>query len=56
MFGLKIKQMWAIFSHLKLWVAVARHNFKWVEIQIILFSVLTVNLSPLGDAYIICAQ
>ena len=21
---------WVIFSHLKLWVAVARHNFKWV--------------------------
>ena len=28
----QIKQIWVIFAHLKLWVAVARHNFKWVEI------------------------
>ena len=25
-------QMQVIFTHLKLWVAVARHNFKWVKI------------------------
>ena len=28
----QIKQIWVIFSHLKLWVAVARHNFKWLKI------------------------
>ena len=27
-------QIWIIFTHLKLWVASARHNFKWVKIQI----------------------
>ena len=27
----QIKQM-LIYTHLKLWVAVARHNFKWVKI------------------------
>ena len=32
-----------IFTHLKLWVAVARHNFKWVKIRIIKFSALSVN-------------
>ena len=26
-----IGQIWVIFSHLKLWIAVARHNFKWVK-------------------------
>ena len=26
------KTCMSIFTHLKLWVAVARHNFKWVEI------------------------
>ena len=28
----EIKQVWVIFCHLELWVAVARHNFKWVKI------------------------
>ena len=28
----QIKQISVIFSHLKLWVAVARHNFKWLKI------------------------
>ena len=28
----EIKQMRLIFTNLKLWVAVARHNFKWVKI------------------------
>ena len=28
----QIKQISLIFTHLKLWVAVARHNFKWVKI------------------------
>ena len=31
---LKIKKIWVIFTHLKLWVAAARHNFKLVKIQI----------------------
>ena len=29
---LKIKHIWIIFTHLKLLVAVATHNFKWVKI------------------------
>ena len=28
----QFKQIWVILSHLKLWVAVARHNFMWVKI------------------------
>ena len=31
MYGHKLGNM-IIFTHLKLWVAVARHNFKWVKI------------------------
>ena len=31
MFGLKLKQIWVFFTYLKLWVAVAMHNFKWLE-------------------------
>ena len=27
-------QIWVIFTHLKLWIASARHNFKWVTISI----------------------
>ena len=27
-------KIWIIFTHLKLWIATARHNFKWVKIQI----------------------
>ena len=27
-------QIWIIFTHLKLWIASARHNFKWVKISI----------------------
>ena len=27
-------QIWIIFTHLKLWIASATHNFKWVKIQI----------------------
>ena len=26
--------IWIIFTHLKLWIASARHNFKWVKIEI----------------------
>ena len=29
-----ISQITKMFSHLKLWIAVARHNFKWLNIQI----------------------
>ena len=29
----QIVQIWVISSHLKLWLAVARHNFKWLEIK-----------------------
>ena len=25
------KQIWVFLTHLKLWVAVLRHNFKWVK-------------------------
>ena len=28
----QIKQISVIFTHLKLWIAIARHNFKWVKI------------------------
>ena len=27
-------QIWIIFTHLKLWIASARHNFKWVKTKI----------------------
>ena len=27
-------QIWIIFTHLKLWIASARHNCKWVKIEI----------------------
>ena len=33
MFGLKNKEKWVIFA-----VAVARHNFKWIKIQINTYS------------------
>ena len=33
-FGLKSIQKLVIFIHLKLWVAVARHNFKWLKIKL----------------------
>ena len=29
-----VYQIWIIFTHLKLWIASARNNFKWVKIQI----------------------
>ena len=29
--GPQIKKLWVIFTHSKLWVTVARHNFKWVK-------------------------
>ena len=30
----QIKQIWVIFTHLKLLIAAARHNFKWVKIKL----------------------
>ena len=32
MFVIKLNT-WVIFTHLKLWVAAARHNFKWAKIH-----------------------
>ena len=42
---LQIKQMyvWAISTHLTLWVAVARHNFKWVNTYFFQCSALTLE-------------
>ena len=33
-------QIWIIFTRLKLWIASARHNFKWVEIHDLVFCFL----------------
>ena len=33
-----IKKIGVIFTHMKLWVAVARHNFMWAKIKMIEFS------------------
>ena len=35
---IQILQMWIIFTHLKLCVATAKHNFKCVEIEILYLS------------------
>ena len=40
----QIKQISVVVSHLMLWVAVARHNFRWVKNQIIYFSASRVNI------------
>ena len=45
----KLLQIEVIFSHLKLWIAVARHNFKWLKIKI---EHLTQN--PMGQATVVC--
>ena len=42
----QIKEILVIFTHLMLWVVVARHNFKWVKILNIQFSGLRVNIGP----------
>ena len=39
-------QIWIIFTHLKLWIASARHNFKWVKIQIDNLAVKGLSTSP----------
>ena len=31
----QIEEISVIFTHLKLWIAVARHNFMWVKIEYI---------------------
>ena len=36
MFGLKLIKYEKQIPHLNLWVAITRHNFKWVTIQIVL--------------------
>ena len=30
----QINQIWVIFNHLRLWIAVARHNLKWLKMLI----------------------
>ena len=35
MFGPELLQIWVCFTHLKMWVTVARHNFKWVKMLIL---------------------
>ena len=32
MFSIKLNKKWVIFKHLRLWIAVARHNLKWLKI------------------------
>ena len=44
-FKCQLEQISVIFSHLKLWVAVAGHNFKWVKIQIIKLGRIRVEIS-----------
>ena len=35
MFGLKLnKQLWVIINHLRLWIAMAKHNLKWLKIYL----------------------
>ena len=46
--GTQISQITKIFSHVKLWIAVARHNFKWLKIIISQFSALRVKLINLA--------
>ena len=35
MFAFKLNKITVILTHLKLWVAVARHNFTWLDIVIV---------------------
>ena len=42
--SIQIVHIYDIFTNLKLWVAVARHNFKWVKIQILYRSALRVTI------------
>ena len=36
--NIKLLQIWEIFTHFKLCVAVARHNLKWVKIQLLIIN------------------
>ena len=36
-------EIWINFTHLKIWIAAARHNFKWVKISIESFGGQSVN-------------
>ena len=46
----QIKQKGVIFTHLKLWVAVASHNFKWVNhILIALLNVVVQEIGPITN-------
>ena len=41
------KLRWVIFAHLKLWIAVARHNFKWVKIRYLIGKTVNIQVSIL---------
>ena len=43
--GTWTSQITQIFSHLKLWIAVARHNFKWLKIWIEYLSAIRVKVN-----------
>ena len=40
-----------MFIHLKLWVAVARHNFKWAKICILQFRALRVQIKAFSHSH-----
>ena len=46
-------QIWIIFTHLKLWIASARHSFKWVKIQIEWFGGERVKNQGLYTVYLV---
>ena len=39
----QIRQIGEIYNHLRLWIAVARHNLKWLKIEIILLNSIRVK-------------
>ena len=46
-FGHKLLQFFVIFTHLKWWVAVARHNLKWLKIKIINIYIALLELTAI---------
>ena len=44
MTGLKSKKIWVFFTHLELWIAVARHNSMWVKIYIFISTLYGLTL------------
>ena len=52
----KSLQIKLIFSHLKLWIAAARHNFKWLKIYISWLSALRVKSLQLGMEWLFTQQ